>query len=234
MRLRSFPLYDYATHYWGQHARKSPAGSACPEIMSFLASRLKVEAASQAMLAAKSKWQRWGKHGQYSEEVPRDILGLHLVAMLGLVDAVRALLKAGTKPYVRDNGARTPLHWAAKNGHEAVVEQLLATDGVSPDDTDEDGYTPLIMAAQSGADGVLLLLLATGKVDVDARDLFKRSALHYAAEHGHETTAALLLTTGNAKADLKDSVDQTPLFLAAQKGYEDVVGLILSSGPVEV
>ena len=47
------------------------------------------------------------------------------------------LAKDGVDPDSKDgNHGRTPLSWAAENGHEAVVKLLLAKDGVDPDSKD--------------------------------------------------------------------------------------------------
>jgi len=50
-RLRLNPLYDYAAHNWGIHARE--ALTLCQQVIGFLESELKTEAASQALLAVK-------------------------------------------------------------------------------------------------------------------------------------------------------------------------------------
>jgi ankyrin repeat protein len=54
---------------------------------------------------------------------------------------------------------RTPLSWAAENGHEAVVKLLLATDGVDANSKDKwDGRTPLSYAWAKGHKAVVRLL----------------------------------------------------------------------------
>jgi len=58
---------------------------------------------------------------------------------------------------------RTPLMWAARNGHEGVVKLLLERKDVTPDTPDtpdtEYGRTPLSWAAMSGYEGIVKLLL---------------------------------------------------------------------------
>jgi ankyrin repeat protein len=63
---------------------------------------------------------------------------------------VQLLVEKGADVDSKDSSGRTPLSWAAGQGHEAVVRLLLATGGVDPDSKDGLGQTPLSWAAGQG------------------------------------------------------------------------------------
>lgn len=79
----------------------------------------------------------------------------------------------GAKIDIRGEFDRTPLHTAAYNGCENVVELLLNL-GADPNakTSDADGrQTPLHNAFYLGRISVLLLLLNTDRIDINALDL---------------------------------------------------------------
>ena len=78
----------------------------------------------------------------------------------------------GVEPDSKDTYyGRTPLSWAAENGHEEIVKLLLASDGVDPDSKDKHGKTPLLWAAAKGHKNVVNLLLPENGIDPDSKDI---------------------------------------------------------------
>ena len=125
------------------------------------------------------------------------------------------------------------LRLAAFNGHEAVVQLLLATGQVDADSKDRGGRTPLWWAAGRGHEAVVRLLLATGQVDADSKDREGQTPLWRAVEHGHEAVVQLLLATGQVDADSKDQGGRTLLSWTAGHGHEAAVRLLLATGQVD-
>jgi Ankyrin repeats (3 copies)/Ankyrin repeat len=157
---------------------------------------------------------------------------IHNAAKNGDLEKVKALLK-GNPDFVfskEDEYGRTPLHYAAENGHTAVAEFLLANKA-EIDAKSNIGKTPLHLAAFAGRIDVVELLLAN-KANVNAKDNDGRTPLHWATLRGHKDLAALLLANGadvNANnPDLvfsKDKYGETLLDRAAGYGHTEVAEL---------
>jgi ankyrin repeat protein len=94
---------------------------------------------------------------------------------------------------------RTPLLWAAENGHAAVVKLLLEKDAKPKTKGKYSDQTPLLWAAENGHEVAVKLLLEKG-AELETKDNSGRTPLSYAAEKGHKVVVKLLLEKG-AKLD---------------------------------
>jgi len=143
----------------------------------------------------------------------------------------------------------TALLWASKNGHEKVVELLLANGANVNFKSDlgtkavsnmmfittegalnvECGMTPLLWAARKGHETVVKLLLESG-ADVAMRTLSGETALLLAASRGHEMVVSLLLEYGS-NVSATDAIGRRALELSAEAGHRGVVRVLLDLVP---
>lgn len=190
-REAQFPLCNYAASYWGDHASKNEQPG--EEILEFLMHPAKVDASVQAQLAVK----HYSSHEGYSQEVPRRVTALHLAARFGLTELTRILLGEEYKcnPNSCDSNGQSPLLWATRNGHEDVIDLMIAANANLEVRDKEEGATPLIWAARKGYKNVVNLLLEKGG-EINAKDNRGRTPLSLAALHKHESIMKLLLNKG--------------------------------------
>lgn len=198
-------FYDYVARHWGHHAYVASIGVE-DMIFKFLQNDAQVSSAVQAMLFNEGS----------PKNVPKGISGLHLAAWFGLTRILSGFLRNGYDPDIKDSGKRTPLSYAARNGHEKAVQLLLNrgadihAKGNGPGGGGGDHYwsysdqTPLMYAARNGEVAVVRLLLFSG-ADVSAKGFSDRdsddhtygqTALMYAVRNGHEAVVRVLLSSG--------------------------------------
>jgi uncharacterized protein len=84
------------------------------------------------------------------------------------------------RPKDMNKGGFTPLHYAAREGCVACVQNLLAA-GADPDSEDPDRETPLLLALENMHFDAAALLVKGG-ADLDKWDLFGRSPVYMAAD----------------------------------------------------
>ena len=226
-RLKLNPLYDYAARNWGHHSHTVPTELELL-INKLFSSKSKMSSCSQAMMEKKG----WYYRG-YSQHAPRNLTGAHIAAYFGLGELVMTLLKNGHDLDLGDSDSRTPLSFAAENGHEAVAELLLTQAEVDPDSRAVYGQTPFSRAAMKGHKAVVELLLAQDGVDPDAKDDNGRTPLSWAAQNGHGAVVELLLVQDGVDPDSKDNIGQTLLSWAAENGHGAVVELLLAQDGVD-
>lgn len=120
-----------------------------------------------------------------------------------------------------DSARRTPLHYAALEGHASEVVRLLA-EGSDPDAPDAQGFVPLHFAAQEFHPEVVRALLEGG-ARVDVANSFGNTPLWTAVfnSKGRGEVIALLRASGADPLHANEA-GRTPVDLARLIGSSDV------------
>ena len=167
-RLAENPFFEYSARYWSRHIQPIRYTCLASKLaLDFLCNDTLIESVSQVVSVPTYRY-----YSYYLKFTGR-LNGVHLVAEHGLSHIARLLLerKSGNTGLVvdsKDSNRRTPLQLAARGGHEAVVQLLLATGQVDVDSKDNYGRSALQRAAERGHEAVVQLLLATRQVDIDS------------------------------------------------------------------
>ena len=121
---------------------------------------------------------------------------------------------------------RTPLSYAAGNGHTLTVDHLLENGGFA-DAPDIQERTPLSWAAASGHTSTSQLLLFNN-ADANSQDTEGKTPLIYACINGHAELVAELLDWNDTSPVLKDYNFSPPLLYAAAYGHDAIIDILLA------
>ena len=122
---------------------------------------------------------------------------------------------------------RTPLSWAARNGHLGIVKMLLGRKDVNLNQAVTlYGQTPLSWAAKKGHEGIVKMLLGRKDVNINQADTkYGQTPLSWAAENGHEGIVKMLSERKHVYTTMTDNTNQTPQPLPLPEGHDAVVSV---------
>ena len=121
---------------------------------------------------------------------------------------------------------KTPLWYAAKNGHFEVL-RILREAGAEIDHQDHDEWTPLAWAAKNGKLRVVGQLLDNG-ANCEIENRLGQKPLTLAAIEGYSEVVELLVKKGAKDAHEDNQKRQASLRWVAMKGHDEVVDTLLN------
>ncbi|RXW18604.1 hypothetical protein EST38_g7253 [Candolleomyces aberdarensis] len=126
--------------------------------------------------------------------------------------------------------ARSPLSWAASQGHISLLRQLLSNPEIEVNAQHPfTGYTALCYASHLGHPGVVQILLSRKEVDIHLGPICGCTPLLLAASTNQLTTVALLLSNPNINIHARCTQSGTALSVATS---DALLKLILSHGRI--
>jgi len=225
---QSTPFLEYCSVYWGVHAKRELSG--CARLLALELLKVHYNQISTKFLLAQVKHFRvYARH----LTTLSPFSGLHCASFFGIVEVAAGLIEMGHHINEGDFFGRTPLAWAAHNGHEEVVKLLLGREEVDPDKLDIDGHTPLSLAAWDGHERVAKILLGREEVNPNKSNSNDQTPLSLAASDGHEGVVRILLEREEVNPDKPNKNGRAPLSYAAYYGHEGVVKILLEREEVD-
>lgn len=159
-----------------------------------------------------------------SWESHRDSDMIHVASSSNLLSVVEALLESNVPVDELDVALNTPLHHAAKRGHENMVKLLLER-GANTEAKNRSGNTPLQVAAANGRIAVTRQLLKVG-ASIHGKTGGAGDALQAAAVEGSKKLVSILIECG-ADVNTQSGFYHTALQGAAYGGHHEVVKLLI-------
>ncbi|KAK6767104.1 hypothetical protein RB195_026495 [Necator americanus] len=153
---------------------------------------------------------------------------IHLAAIANNLPVLKLFAEEmGKNVEVFDNENRTPLHYAAEQGHYEIVQLLLAC-GARSTTIDKWDASPAHYAAQFSVSCLDLILAKNNYVEIKDRE--NRSCLMWAVCAGNVEVIEYLVRKTSPDRQARDNHGFTALHLAAMVGNENICKVLVRQG----
>ncbi|XP_046574268.1 ankyrin repeat domain-containing protein 29-like [Haliotis rubra] len=159
---------------------------------------------------------------------------LHVACTGGDVAIVKYLLSRKMDINIRGNRSRTPLMFAAENGHRDVFD-LLVMGGADVSLEDDAGNTILHVACVAGHFDMVKYILSRDYIQnyIETKGEHGQTPVMLAAKAGHKSVFYLLVCKG-ASLSLRDYDGNNILQVACIGGHVKMVECLLSNDIVDI
>ena len=223
------PFLEYASDYWGAHARRQTSTSVIPLALNLL-DGFEAHISYELLIRQEDNGRAFAMD---FSPAPSNFTALHAGAFIGVPEVMASLLKIDKWDLnATDRDGRTALMWATRIGHDAIVKVLLEQEGINPHVVDRLGRTPLLWAARDGYEGILEMLLERNDANPDTADSYGRTPLSMAAEREREKIVRMLLEQNDVNPDSADKNGRTPLSWATRSGLTGALRILLERNDV--
>ena len=160
------PFLEYASCYWGAHARREISEKAIPLALKLL-DRFDRHISCKLLILKVDPW----KPPFDTEGSPIGFTGLHGRALLGVSELIVSLSDIRKwNLNATDLKGDTELSWTVRKGHYRGVKLLLEQVGLDPSIADNDSRTPLFLASALRNCEIFKMLLEQNNVNPDTAD----------------------------------------------------------------
>lgn len=221
-------LLDYATTYWGHHARDVGED----------------EQTTQVLIRAflnKLCWRRPPVEVNHfnGSEIPKklgfggyfsDWSALHVLAFYGIIGKAKRLIEQGANINDCDNQlGMTPLHCAVNRGNEEMIE-LLLEHNVDLNAACKQGNTALHMAAEQGHRKIIRTLLHR-RINSRTSNQYGATALQLAVGTAYDEAIVPLLIKNRFDMDVQNTITgSTVLHLAVELKRPRIIAFLVEKG----
>ena len=229
-RVATFPLADYSSKRWLDHAKFENVQSQIQDALKnlFDPKRPHLRACIWVHNVAVEHSVSIGNHSAAEQPPPLPATPLFYAVFCGFSEVARWLITTHAEDVnVKCYDGRTPLQVASHEGHVDVVHVLL-DHGAHVDLKNDIGWMPLHFASEGGNLEVVQLLLEH-EATLDPRTGAGSSPLYLASRDGHLEVVRLLLSQG-ADVQLQGQFGRTPFQIATANSHHDVAQLLLEHG----